>query len=302
MVDLAEAIDPEVLVAEEGLRRPIFGEELHRPGLALAGFLEYFRPENLQILGMTELSYLKSLEPEVRRERVAAFLEKGPPAVFISRSLAVPDELIETAAKVRIPVIRSPLMTEELRHRVELYLERRLNPNKIVHGVLMDVFGVGVLITGESGVGKSETALELVKRGHRLVSDDVVQVRRIRYDRLVGTSPEITRHQIEIRGLGIINVRQLYGATAVTEEMMIDLVAQLEPWDEEREYDRLGLENETVTILDLPVPRVTVPVRPGRNLAVIIEAGAMNQRLKNMGVDAAQEFSERLEGVLKEEQ
>lgn len=296
--DLGTALALKVVAGDSGLNKVIRDAEVQRPGLAIAGFLDYFRPVNLHILGQTELAYMATLDPQVMHSRWEAYMKSAPAGIIVSRALALPEILISLANQHGVCVMSSPLRTEEIIHKVELYLERELAPNVMKHGVLLDVFGVGVLILGNSGVGKSETALELLQRGHRLVSDDIVEVKRMRQDRLIGTSPALTKHHIEIRGLGILNIRQLYGASAVVDEMEIDMVAQLEIWREGFEYDRLGLEQETHDILGIEVPCVLVPVQPGRNIAIIIEVGAMNQRLKNMGVHAAQEFNRRLNDML----
>lgn len=296
--DLGSALGLKMIAGVSGMIRGIRDPEVQRPGLAIAGFLEYFRSDNLHIIGQTELAYLATLDPTIMVSRWEAYIRCAPAAVIISRSLALPDALLKIVDTEGVAVFSSPLRTEEIVHKVELYLERELAPNVMKHGVLLDVFGVGVLILGNSGVGKSETALELLQRRHRLVSDDIVEVMRMRQDRLVGRSPALTKHHIEIRGLGILNIRQLYGASAVVDEMEIDMVAQLELWREGFEYDRLGLDQETHDILGIEVPSILVPVQPGRNIAIIIEVGAMNQRLKNMGVHAAEEFNRRLNDML----
>lgn len=288
----------EILAGSVGRKASIRDPEVQRPGLALAGFLDYFRPGTVHVIGQTELTYMATLDEAELVARWRAYLAQRPAALFVSRSLTLPPPLVVAAEELGIAMLRSPLMTDVVIHKLENCLERELAPTSLMHGVLMDVFGLGVLILGESGVGKSESALELLHRGHRLVSDDIVQVHRVRYDRLVGTSPSLTKHHIEIRGLGILNIRQLYGAAAVVDEMHIDLVAQLELWKEGVEYDRLGLEQETVEILGIEVPTILIPVQPGRNITVILEVGAMNQRLKNMGVHAAQEFNRRLNDML----
>lgn len=281
-----------------GLTRPVQEAEVQRPGLALAGFLDYFSSRNIQILGRTELAFMATLDEPLRIARWRAYLERRPAALVVCRSLRLDQGLLEIAEAAGVSVFTTPLKTEEIIHRLELWLERELAPTTMSHGVLLDVFGVGVLILGDSGVGKSETALELIKRGQRLVSDDIVEVRKMRRDVLVGTSPTLTKHHIEIRGLGILNIRQLYGAAAVVDEMEIDMVVRLERWKDGVEYDRLGLEQDKTEILGIEMPSVLVPVQPGRNIAVIVEVGAMNQRLKNMGVHAAEEFSRRLNEML----
>jgi HPr kinase/phosphorylase len=222
------------------------------------------------------------------------------PAIIITRGLEVPNELIEASERESVPVLRSGIKTTRLSSRLTNFLESKLAPTTAVHGVLVDIYGVGVLITGKSGVGKSETALELVKRGHRLVADDCVEIRQEDQDTLVGTSPELIEHLLEIRGLGIINVMTLFGAGAVRSNKKISLVISLENWDSKKQYDRLGLDEEKMKIIDTEITKLTIPVRPGRNIAVIIEVAAMNFRLKRMGVNAARQFTERLSEVIEE--
>ncbi|MFL6562813.1 MAG: HPr(Ser) kinase/phosphatase, partial [Bacillus sp. (in: firmicutes)] len=222
------------------------------------------------------------------------------PAIIVTRDIEVPIELIEASERESVPVLRVGMKTTRFSSRLTNYLESKLAPTTAVHGVLVDVYGIGVLITGKSGVGKSETALELVKRGHRLIADDCVEIRQEDQDTLVGTSPDLIEHLLEIRGLGIINVMTLFGAGAVRSNKRITLVMNLEIWDSKKQYDRLGLDEETMKIIDTDVPKLTIPVRPGRNLAVIIEVAAMNFRLKRMGVNAAQQFTERLSDVIED--
>lgn len=222
------------------------------------------------------------------------------PGVILSRGLEAPKELVEAAEEVGVPVLRSTHTTTQLSSRLTNFLEGRLAPLTAMHGVLVDIYGIGVLITGSSGVGKSETALDLVRRGHRLVADDSVEIRQQNEDTLIGHPPELIRHLLEIRGLGIINVMTLFGAGAVRPFKRISLCINLENWDQGKAYDRLGLDEETLKIFDAEIPKLTVPVRPGRNLAVIIEVAAMNFRLKRLGFNAAQEFSERLTEVIQD--
>jgi HPr kinase/phosphorylase len=295
---LRDTLGLKLVAGATGFRRSVSDPEVQRPGLALAGFLDYFSSRNVQIVGKTEIAFMSTREPEVMKGFWSEYLRMQPPAIVVARGLELPPPMVASADEQGVPVFNSPLKTEEIVHRLELWLERELAPSAMMHGVLMDVFGLGTLILGDSGVGKSETALELLQRGQRLVSDDIVEVRRMRQDKLVGTSPDLTKHHIEIRGLGILNIRQLYGASAVVDEMEIDIVAQLETWREDYEYDRLGLDQEKTEILGIEVPSILVPVQPGRNLAIIIEVGAMNQRLKNMGVHAAAEFNRRLNDML----
>jgi HPr kinase/phosphorylase len=222
------------------------------------------------------------------------------PAIIVTRGLDVPPELLEASERESVPVLRVTMKTTRFSSRLTNFLESKLAPTTAVHGVLVDIYGVGVLITGQSGVGKSETALELVKRGHRLIADDCVEIRQEDQDTLVGKSPELIEHLLEIRGLGIINVMTLFGAGAVRTHKKISLVVFLEIWDAKRQYDRLGLDEEKMKIIDTEVQKLTIPVRPGRNLAIIIEVAAMNFRLKRMGVNAAQQFTDRLSDVIED--
>jgi len=297
---LGKDLDFAVVAGKVGLKNSIHAPEVQRPGLALAGFLDYFDSKNIQIIGQTELAYMSARPEAVMIRNWSAYLSHHPPLVIVTRELSLAPALLEIADRLGVCIFSSPKKTDFLIHKIGLYLERELAPTEMIHGVLMDVFGLGVLIQGESGVGKSETALELLQRGHRLVSDDIVEVRKMRQEILRGKSPDLTKHHIEIRGLGILNIRQLYGASAVVDEMDVSMVAKMERWREGYEYDRLGLDQEKTMILGIEIPSILVPVQPGRNIAIIIEVGAMNQRLKNMGVHVAEEFSLRLEKILEE--
>ncbi|KFZ42508.1 HPr kinase/phosphorylase [Anoxybacillus flavithermus] len=292
--DLIDEFQFELVSGAEGIHRPITTSDLSRPGIEMAGYFAYYPAERVQLLGMTELSFFERLTPVEKRLRMEKLCTDITPAIIVSRGLEVPKELIEASEKKEVPVMRSTMKTTRLASRLTNYLESKLAPTTAVHGVLVDVYGVGVLITGKSGVGKSETALELVKRGHRLVADDCVEIRQEDENLLIGSAPELIEHLLEIRGLGIINVMTLFGAGAVRPHKRISLVIDLELWDPNKQYDRLGLEEEKVKIIDTEVTKLTIPVRPGRNLAVIIEVAAMNFRLKRMGVNAAEEFSARL--------
>ncbi len=299
--DLVKHFGLEVLAGEEGLKRPITVADLHRPGLVLAGYSNYYAKERVQLLGMTELSFLETLPEDTRRERAAALCAEETPCLLVTRSLEVPSELIESAHRYGIPLLRGTMTTTTFASRLTGYLENRLAPSTTIHGVLVDIYGVGMLITGTSGIGKSETALELVKRGHRLVADDAVEIRQTADNELHGNAPDLIRHLLEIRGLGIINVMTLFGAGAVRNYKKISVVARLENWQQDKQYDRLGLDEEKTRIIDTDLPLVTIPVRPGRNLAVIIEVAAMNYRLKRMGYNAAQQFTNRLTETIAED-
>ena len=280
----------EVLRGGEGYEDlPIRTEDVNRPGLQLTGFFDYFDPRRLQVIGRVEATYLDGLTPDQRRERFERLLSQDIPALIISRGIDPFPECMEMAEKYDRTVLRSQ-DTSTIIASLKSYLAPRITR----HGVLVEVYGEGVLLLGESGVGKSETAIELVKRGHRLIADDAVEIKQTVTRGLVGTAPELIRHYIELRGIGVIDVRRLFGMSAVKEEAEIDMVINLEQWKDGAMYDRLGLENLYTTILDVQVPSLTVPVKPGRNLAVIIEVAAMNNRHKKMGYNAALEFTKQI--------
>lgn len=300
--DLIDVFNLELISGEEGINRPIQTSDLSRPGLEMAGFFDYYPAERVQILGMTELSFYTKLNGQERADRMESLCTDITPCIIITRELEVPQELIEASERDSVPVLRTSMKSTRFSSRLTNFLESKLAPTTAVHGVLVDIYGVGVMITGKSGVGKSETALELVKRGHRLVADDCVEIRQEDQDLLVGNSPDLIEHLLEIRGIGIINVMTLFGAGAVRSKKRITMVINLELWDATKHYDRLGLEEEKIKIIDTEVTKMTIPVRPGRNLAVIIEVAAMNYRLKNMGVNAAQQFSDKLNNAIKNEE
>lgn len=297
--ELIKKFHLELVSGEEGIHRTIRTSDISRPGLEMAGYFTFYPGERLQLLGKTELSFISELDPDTRMERLTALCTDETPGIIVSRDIEVPKELLKASHKSGVPIMRSPVTTTRLSSRITNYLESRLAPTTAKHGVLVDIYGIGVLITGNSGVGKSETALELVKRGHRLVADDSVEIRQEDEDTLIGSPPELIQHLLEIRGLGIINVMTLFGAGAIRNYKKISIVMNLEAWDSKKVYDRLGLEEETTKIIDTEIPILTIPVRPGRNLAVIIEVAAMNFRLKRMGMNAAQQFSDRLTDVIE---
>jgi HPr kinase/phosphorylase len=297
--ELIKKFQLELVSGEEGIHRTIRTSDISRPGLEMAGYFTFYPGERLQLLGKTELSFISELDPETRMERLSLLCTDETPGIIVSRDIEVPKELLKASHKTGVPIMRSPVTTTRLSSRITNFLESRLAPTTAKHGVLVDIYGIGVLITGNSGVGKSETALELVKRGHRLVADDSVEIRQEDEDTLIGSAPELIQHLLEIRGLGIINVMTLFGAGAIRNYKKISIVMNLEAWDSKKVYDRLGLEEETTKIIDTEIPILTIPVRPGRNLAVIIEVAAMNFRLKRMGMNAAQQFSERLTDVIE---
>ncbi len=272
--------------------------DLNRPGMQFCGFYEYFAYERPQVIGKVEMTYLESVDPAARAELLEQYMSYDLPCIIICWEMHPPRELLEKAKAHGIPVFQSKSKTTKFTNQAIMYLNRCLAPHVTQHGVLVDVYGVGVLLTGESGVGKSEAALELVKRGHQLVADDVVDICRVADDRLIGEAPEMVRHFMEIRGIGIIDIRAMYGVGSVVISKSIDIVIHMEKWDSAKEYDRLGLTEETVTILDVSIPYQIMPVRPGRNLAIIIEVAARNLSLKRLGYSAAHELDRRLNEMI----
>lgn len=268
--------------------------DINRPSLQLAGFYEYFDPNRIQIIGMVEYTYLESLSSEDRYTAVEHLLKEPVPAVVITRGMEPFPELIACAEKYNRALFVSDYSTSRFVSAIILYLNVALAPMTQLHGVLVEVYGEGILLLGESGVGKSETAIELVKRGHRLVADDAVEIRRVSNKSLVGSAPEIIRHFIELRGIGIVDVKRLFGMGAVKDTENIDLVIKLENWVQGKAYDRLGIDSQTEDILGIEVPCLTIPIKPGRNLAMIVEVAAMNARQRKMGYNAAEELNERL--------
>ena len=269
-------------------------QDVNRPGLMLAGYEEYFDPRRVQFMGLAEMEYAKSKGKEGARTCFEKFLAKKPALVIVSRGIEPSEDFLELAKKYEVPVVSTSDSTSGCMSTTISYLGVELSPRITRHGVLVEVYGEGVLLLGDSGVGKSETALELVNRGHRLIADDAVEIRKISNNTLVGSAPDNIRHFIELRGVGVLNVRRLFGVGAVKLTEKIDMVIQLEVWDSEKVYDRLGIEDEFINILDVDIPVTTVPVKPGRNLAIIIEAAAKNNREKKMGYNAARELLNKL--------
>jgi len=272
----------------------LVNSDINRPGLQLAGFFKRFAYERVQILGNTEMLFWREVDEEFRKDRMKTFFSYDVPCIIITRGYEPPPELMEQAEKHQVPVFTTPGVTTKIVQEVIVYVNKLLAPSITRHGVLMDVDGVGMFIVGESSIGKSETALELVKRGHRLVADDAVEIKKIDEKTLIGTSPELTRFLMEIRGLGIIDVQKLYGVGSVILEKSIDVVIEMEDWDESKEYDRIGIDDHYVSILGVDLPKVLMPVRPGRNLAIIMEVASRNIRLKKMGFHTALEFDQKL--------
>lgn len=276
--------------------------DVNRPALQLSGYFEYFEPNRVQIIGMVEISFLKQLEHEKRISIYNELLEREIPCIIFSRDFEPDEDFLRIANEKDVPLLGTTRTTSSFMAELILCLSEELAPCVTIHGVLVDVYGEGLLITGESGIGKSEAALELIRRGHRLVTDDVVEIRKINEHTLIGTSPDITRHFIELRGIGIVDVKTLFGVEAVKEKQNIDLVIKLEDWKKENEYDRLGLEEEYTDILGNQVVCHSLPIRPGRNLAVICESAAVNHRQKKMGYNAAQELYRRVQENLNKDE
>ncbi len=272
----------------------VSNNDINRPGLQLTGFYNYFNAEKIQICGNTEFAYLERLSLQDRTDALFELFSYKFPAFIITRNHEPFPELLEAAEQYGVPVLRTELDTSDTMARSIAFLNLNLAQRITRHGVLIEIYGEGVLIVGESGVGKSETAIELIKRGHRLVADDAVEIKKVSAISLVGSSPDNIRHFIELRGIGIINARRLYGMGAVKMTEKIDLVVKLEPWDSEKVYDRMGVDSEYTSILGVKVPSLTIPVKPGRNTAVILEVAAMNNRQKKMGYNAAQELLSNL--------
>lgn len=281
------------LLAGEADNKYIRVSDIKRPGIELAGFWNYFVPERVQILGKTEITFLKELKPDILKERIQKFFSYELSCVVVTRDLDIPEVLLEEAQKTSTPLLKTHISTTRFASLLTNILEEALAPQKVIHGVLVDIYGIGVLIIGKSGIGKSETAIQLVKRGHRLVADDLINVKKIGERELQGSAPEVSRHFLEIRGIGIINVRTLFGAGAVQNSTVINMVAKLEKWEENKIYDRLGIDNSYDQIMGIEIPEVVIPVKPGRNLAMVLEVAAMNKRMRSMGYNAARDLSSK---------
>ena len=289
-----KVMTPDIDTAEKIVTVP----DINRPALQHAGFFDHFDSERVQVIGRVEAAYMATLSHETRIERYEQLLSCNVPCIVYCRGQEADEEMIELARKYRIPLLQTGKQTSSFEAEIIRWMKVMLAPCISIHGVLVDVYGEGVLITGESGIGKSEAALELIKRGHRLVTDDVVEIRKVSDETLIGTAPEITRHFIELRGIGIIDVKTLFGVESVKETQGIDMVIHLEDWDKEKEYDRFGLEEEYTEILGNKVVCHNLPVRPGRNLAVIVESAAVNWRQKKMGYNAAKELYNRVQNSI----
>lgn len=298
--DLLNNFNLTLVAGDDGIHREISSNDISRPGFEMTGFFEYYHKERIQIIGKTEMNYFLNLTEDEQRDRAERLCTDVTPALVITNWMDIPQIMLQAANNAGVPILKSPRTTNRVVVRITNYLGAKFAPTTAAHGVLIDIYGVGVLIMGQSGVGKSETALELVKRGHRLVADDSVEIRQEDYDTLIGSSPPLIEHLLEIRGLGILNIMTLFGAGAVLDSKRISYIVQLELWDDKKQYERLGIDEETIKIMDVHVPKAIIPVRPGRNLAVIIEVAAMNYRLKKMGVNAAAEFSNQLSTMINE--
>jgi len=285
-----------LLAGAPGLRRQITVSEINRPGLALSGYLDYFPAERVQIMGLGEHTYMSTFTPAQRREamhKICTFSKKLP-CLVLTRGIKPHKEVIEVANATKVPLLRTALTTAQLIGELTVYMEEKLAQTTTIHGVLMNVYGLGVLLVGDSGIGKSECALELLKRGHMLVADDVVEVKHRLGGALFGTGAELIRHHMELRGVGIIDVQKIFGVGSVLDRTRIELVIRLEEWKQAVEYDRVGLSDRTTSILGVRVPEIIMPVRPGRNLAVLVEVATLNERLKFRGEFTAKEFNRKL--------
>lgn len=296
--DLIKELELEVIYDAETADIEVTTSDINRPGLQFSGFFDFFASDRIQIIGKVEMTYLECLPSDLREQRLEQFFEYNFPCTIVTRNMEIPEYMLAAAKKYKKPLLRSFMVTTSLIHKLIIYIDSVLAPTTTRHGVLVDVYGVGVLLMGESGIGKSETALELIKRGHRLVADDAVDIKRVAENRLIGESPPLIRHFMEIRGVGIIDIKAMYGVGAVINNKPLELVIFMEVWDNKKEYDRLGLTQEYAEILGVKLPKIVIPVKPGRNLAIIVEVAARSWRLKNMGYFAAQELNDRLNNMI----
>jgi len=288
-----------VASSQNGFNRKITKADIHRPGLALAGFVDLFTYDRVQILGNTEIRYLKSLDAKQRIKTIDRLIEFEIPCIVITNANEIPSHLTEAAKRRYITVFSTPLGTTNFVHLMSDYLDHKFAPQTSVHGSLVDVYGIGMLVTGKSGIGKSEVALDLVERGHRLVADDVVLITRTADDVLIGTGTEISQHHIELRGVGIVDVKKIFGIRGVRLRKRIEVEVHLVEWDSQKNYERTGLDQNMVTILDVTIPKIILPINPGKNMTVICETIAMSQLLKLHGYNTAQEFNRRLKEYIK---
>jgi len=288
----------EILNMPEGEKINIESSDISRPGLPLSGFFGYFDPLRIQILGKTEYGYLEDFSHDIQLEKLDTFFSKKPAAVVVTSSLEISPQMIDIAKKYDVPLLRTEWRTSEFTANIISSLKVSLAPRITRHGVLVDVYGEGMLIIGDSGVGKSETAIELVKRGHRLVADDAVDIKKVSSKTLVGSAPELIRHYVELRGIGVVDVCRIFGMGAVKDTKKIDMIINLEPWEDGKMYDRLGADVEYTDIMGIKVPTTTIPVNPGRNLAIILEIAAMNNHQKKMGFNTAEDLNNRLMNLM----
>jgi len=298
LLDESSGLKLVLLAGESGLGRRLTIHRIQKPGLALAGYVRQVHPERVQVLGATEVSYLGTLSDEDARRSVEAFIGLNPACVVVTKGLEVPRLLLDVADRNGVPVLRTPLVSSAAIDAIQKHLELQLAPTASIHAVLMDVLGVGVLLLGKSGIGKSEAALDLIMRGHRLVADDLVEVRRTSGNLLVGLASELIKHHMEVRGLGIINIKDMFGVAAVRDEKRIELVLELIRWDQSDAHDRLGLDEMVYPILEVQVPLLRIPVSPGRNVSSLSEVAARNRLLQVRGHHSAREFQERLDSAL----
>jgi HPr kinase/phosphorylase len=295
-----ERLGLELIAGKEGMRRAIKVPEAHRPGLSLSGYLKSHAGKRILIFGKVEMEYLRDLEPHERIQRLEGILSMPTPAVIIARRFRPPKELTNLCEKYQLPLFRASMSTMNLLSKLTLLLNEEFALSMSLHGTLVEVFGVGVLIQGDSAVGKSEAALGLIERGHRLISDDIVKVKKREGSHLEGSGAELTRHHMEIRGIGIINVANLYGAVCVRDYKSIDIVVKLESWDDQNFYDRVGLDEKYCDILGVKLPFHILPVKPGRDVVLLLETIALNHRLKGMGYHSAREFNTKLLGIIND--
>lgn len=287
-----------LVTPEVDLGRQILSTDIHRPGLAFSGYFDYFACDSVQILGQTEVNYFKTLTPKQVEENVSRLFTYKIPCFVVSRNQKVPQRLVDKAVAANIPIFKSPLTTSKLSAQITVFLEETRSAEISLHATFIDVYGIGVLLIGKSGVGKSECALELIERGHRLVADDVTEVKLRVGGRIMGYSSDIIGHHMEIRGLGIINIIDIFGVGAVRNQKGVNLIVSLEKWDSKREYERLGIGEQTYELLGVKLPHLVIPVRPGRNIPILIEVAALTEREKRMGINPAEEFNKRLIQVM----
>lgn len=299
--DVQNRFGLEIVAGIAGIERNVLTSDISRPGLEMAGYFDFYPATRIQLLGKTELSFFNKLDEAKRLDRMDQLCTTETPAFILAHNINCPIELYQIAEERGIPVLQTEHPTTRFSGMLTNFLEGQLAPMTTVHGVLVDVYGIGVLITGKSGVGKSETALELVKRGHRLVADDAVEIRQVAKNILIGNAPKLLSHMLEIRGVGIIDMMTLFGASAVKDDKRILMVIDLEAWDPDKVYDRLGIDTEKMKIMDSDLTKLTVPVRPGRNLSVIIEVAAMDYRMKRLGINAAETFSKKLDLAISQD-